>query len=272
MSGKLGKFPLDDMYCGDALTLMQDIPKRSLDLIVTDPPFAIEFTASRNNYNRTDSRVLRGYREISGENYGEFSRDWIGEAARILKDTGSMYVFSGWNRLKEILIGLEDAHLTTINHLIWKYQFGVFTKRKYVTSHYHILFAVKDPKRYVFNKIEHYPEDVWVINREYWTGKVKTPTKLPLELVKRILLFSSKRGDLVLDPFAGSGTVAVASKELGRHFLGFEIVPEYYEFARERVQSAAPKEADEIGVHTLPESAQKQAKAKRDRINAEGGN
>ena len=77
---------------------------------------------------------------------------------------------------------LTEAGFTTINHLIWKYQFGVFTKKKYVTSHYHILFVVKNPARYTFNKIDHYPEDVWVINREYWKGKKKTPTKLPLKL------------------------------------------------------------------------------------------
>jgi site-specific DNA-methyltransferase (adenine-specific) len=95
--------------------------------------------------------------------------------------------------------------------------------------------VAKNDKSYKFNKIEHYPEDVWIINREYWTGKIKTPTKLPIELVKKILLFSSDEGDLVLDPFLGSGTVAVVAKMLGRHFLGFEIVPEYYEFAKKRL-------------------------------------
>ena len=64
---------------------------------------------------------------------------------------------------------------------------------------------------------------------------MKTPTKLPVELVKKILLFSSDEGDIVFDPFLGSGTVAVVSKMLGRHYLGFEIVPEYYEFAKERI-------------------------------------
>ena len=83
--------------------------------------------------------------------------------------------------------------------------------------------------------MENYPEDVWIINREYWTGKIKTPTKLPIQLVKKILLFSSDEGDIVFDPFLGSGTVAVVAKMLGRYFLGFEIVPEYCEFAKERV-------------------------------------
>ena len=86
---------------------------------------------------------------------------------------------------------------------------------------------MKNPKKYTFNKIDHYPEDVWVINREYWKGKKKTPTKLPQETGKKDLSVFQQRGDLVFDPFLGSGTVAVVAQQEGRHFLGFEIVPEH---------------------------------------------
>jgi site-specific DNA-methyltransferase (adenine-specific) len=232
MKRRLGPFREDTLYEGDTLTLLPQVPDGSVDLIVTDPPFAIDFKAQRLNYNRIGSNVLEGYREIPEEEYGEFTRQWIAEAARVLSPTGSMYIFSGWNRLRDILAGIDEAGLTTINHLIWKYQFGVFTKKKYVTSHYHILFVVRDPKRYTFNKIDHYPEDVWVINREYWKGRKKTPTKLPSELVQKIISYSSNPGDLVLDPFLGSGTVAVVAQQEGRHFLGFEVVPEYCAFAQ----------------------------------------
>jgi len=71
-----------------------------------------------------------------------------------------MFVFSGWTNLKDILNALDEVGFITINHIIWKYQFGVLTKRKFVTSHYHILFVAKDEEKYKFNKIEHYPEDV----------------------------------------------------------------------------------------------------------------
>jgi site-specific DNA-methyltransferase (adenine-specific) len=236
LNGSGGGFRTDEIYPGDALELLREVPGGSVDLVVTDPPFAIDFRPQRNNYNRTGSRVVEGYREIAAGDYLAFSKEWMGEAFRVMRPTGSLYVFSGWNRLRDVLQALDETGLTTVNHLIWKYQFGVFTKKRYVTSHYHILFAVKDPKRYFFSKAEHYPEDVWVINREYWTGKRKTPTKLPLALVKKILSFSSREGDLVLDPFLGSGTVAVAAKEMRRHYLGFEIVPQYYEFARDRLE------------------------------------
>jgi len=77
---------------------------------------------------------------------------------------------------------------------------------------------------------------VWIINREYWNGDIKTPTKLPFELIKKILEYSSEPGDIVLDPFLGSGQVAVVSKMLGRQYIGFEIVKEYYEFAKKRLE------------------------------------
>jgi len=232
MRRRSGAPDVDTVYEGDALKLLPKVPSGTVDLIITDPPFAIDFKAQRLNYNRKGSNVIEGYQEIPEEEYGSFTRNWMAEAARVLAPSGCMYVFSGWNRLRDILEGLDAAGLTTINHLIWKYQFGVFTKKKYVTSHYHILFVVKDPKQYTFNKIDHYPEDVWVINREYWKGKMKTPTKLPPEIVRKILLYSSNYGDLVLDPFLGSGTVAIVAQQEGRHFLGFEVVPEYCAFAR----------------------------------------
>jgi len=237
MRRSVGIFDYDTIYLGDALELMPAIPDGVVDLIVTDPPFAIDFKAQRENYNRTGSNVMEGYREIPVSHYNEFTRRWMTEAARVLSPDGSMYVFSGWNHLRDILEGLDEAGFTTINHLIWKYQFGVFTKKKYVTSHYHILFVVKNPASYTFNKIDHYPEDVWVINREYWKGKKKTPTKLPPEIIKKILMYSSNPGDLILDPFLGSGTVAIEAKTEDRHFLGFEIVPDYFTFAHERISS-----------------------------------
>ncbi len=238
---------------GDCINLMQEMPDECVDLIITDPPFAIDFKAKKHNYNRKQSKVLTGYKEIKGSDYQFFTSDWLSQATRVLKNSGSMYIFSGWNHLKELLIAIDECNLTTVNHLIWKYQFGVTTKRKYVTSHYHCLFVCKDDrKRYFqpycrFSKHErtsnggsaHYKdkEDVWEIKREYWHGDRKTPTKLPAEIIKKILDYSSKEEDLVFDPFLGSGQVAVVSKMNNRNYMGFEIVRGYYEFALERLNS-----------------------------------
>ena len=240
----------------DCVTGMaQHVADASVDLVITDPPFGIDFQAKRGNYNRKGNRVLDGYSEVRGADYLEFTRTWLAQVRRVLKPEGSLYIFSGWNYLKDLLLALDELEFTLVNHLVWKYQFGLVTSRKYVTSHYHILFAcVDDKKRRFFpyarfdkdERLEsggsaHYKdkEDVWYIPREYWTGDVKTPTKLPAEIIRKILAYSSRPGDLVLDPFLGSGQVAVVSQLEGRRYLGFEIVPEYFDFARQRLEGGS---------------------------------
>ncbi len=146
-----------------------------------------------------------------------------------------MYIVSGWTNLKDILNAIDEVKFHLLNHIIWKYQFGVYTKKKFVTSHYHILYCIKNPKKYTFNKIEKYPEDVWVINRDYQPNKIKTPTRLPEKLVEKMILYSSNEGDIILDPFAGSGTVGICAKRLNRNFICFEIVNEYVEIAKHRL-------------------------------------
>ena len=250
---KLASLPIDTIYNEDCIAGMKRLPSNIVDLVITDPPFGINFKAKRVNYNRKPENVLEGYNEIRAEDYLAFSKAWITEVKRLLKPSGSAFIFSGWNNLKDILIAIDDAGLETINHIIWKYQFGVATKRKFVSSHYHCLFVAKRDKDRLFyvdsrftasdrtsdDKSARYRdlEDVWTINREYWTGDVKTPTKLPYELVKKILDYASAKDHLVLDPFLGSGQVAVVAQLCSRHYLGFEIVPEYFEFAKKRLET-----------------------------------
>lgn len=230
---------LNTIYYEDCIA---NIPKRidddSIDLIIADPPFGIRFDGKGSQYNRKSEFVVSGYGEIKQANYHEFSKAWIKAIYPILKETGSAYIFSGWTNLKDILIAIDDAGFTTQNHLIWKYQFGVFTKRKYVTSHYHILFLVKNPKKYYFNKIDHYPEDVWEIKREYLPGEKKNSTKLPDKLVEKLLLYSSQENDIVLDPFMGNGTTAVACIKHKRNYLGFEINPNAKEIIDDNISKA----------------------------------
>ena len=241
----------NNIYNCDCIQGMNLIPKNKINLVITDPPFAINFRAKKANYNRKQSRVLEGYNEISAENYYDFTLEWMSQVHRILKESGSMYLFSGWNNLKEILMAIDDVGFHLVNHIIWKYQFGVVTKNKYVTSHYHCLYVCKNEKKRKFFPFKrfsknaksedghslHYKdkEDVWEIKREYWTGDTKTPTKLPAEIIEKILFYSSKKNDVVLDPFLGSGQVAVVSKMHGRQFCGFEVVKDYYKFAKKRL-------------------------------------
>jgi len=106
----------------DCIEGMKLIPKNHVDLIITDPPFAIDFKAARANYNRKKSNVLEGYNEIKQKDYFEFSSKWLKEAHKILKDSGSMFVFSGWTNLRDILNALHDAKFEIINEVIWPYR------------------------------------------------------------------------------------------------------------------------------------------------------
>lgn len=231
---------------------MARLPANSIDEIITDPPFAIDFKASKANYNRTEALVLEGYQDIKPEDYEDFTYDWMAQAYKVLKPTGTMFVISGYNHLQTIREALKAQGFHLLNEIIWKYQFGVRTKRKFVTSHYNISLVCKHKSKYKFypnaifkdhektdnGRSKRYAdmEDVWIIDREYWTGEEKTPTKLPLKLVAKMLAYSTKSNNIVLDPFMGSGQVAVAAKLMGRRYIGYEIVKKYCEFARKRLR------------------------------------
>ncbi len=237
-------FPLK--YNCDAVVGMQKyIPDQAIDLIITDPPFGIDTKDGHGTYNRDPSKVIPGYVEVPKGEYFGFTVRWMKEAFRVLKDTGAMYVVSGWSNLRDVLNALQIAKLTTINHIIWKYQFGVVTKKKFVTSHYHILYVCRnDSKEYHFNRNCRFDddekddkgrslryadmEDVWVINREYRPGEKKNRNQLPTALLRKMLLYSSRPGAIVLDPFAGSFSTCTVAQELGRDAIGIEINPNMF--------------------------------------------
>jgi len=234
------------IYNEDCLIGLVKIPDETIDLIVTDPPFGIDFQKTQSMYNRKTDNVVasNSYHDVPVNDYYDFTSKWMSQAYRILKQDGSMYVFSGWNNLKDVLTCLDVTGFKTVNHIIWKYQFGVYTKNKFVTSHYHLLYVCKNIKKRKFYNTndavspkDKYRdlEDVWVIKREYWRNELKTPTKLPSEIINKILKYSSKENDVVCDPFIGSGQVAFVAKSLKRNYIGFEISKDYFDFAIKRL-------------------------------------
>ena len=176
-----------------------------MDLIITDPPFAIDFRAQRLNYNRKGANVLEGYREIPEAEYGTFTRLWMAEAARVLAPTGSMYVFSGWNRLRDILEGLDAAGLTTVNHLIWKYQFGVFTKKKVRDQPLPHSLRGKRPEEVHLQQARLLPRGCLDHPAGVLEGQDEDPDKTPTGDCPEDSCSFSNPGDLVLDPFLGFG-------------------------------------------------------------------
>ena len=202
-------------------------------------------------YNRKKTNVVNGYQEPIGS-YAEFSQKWIQECFRVLKKDGSGWICSGWSNLGDVLSAVNQAGFKLVNHVIWKYQFGVYTKKKFITSHYHLLFVAKNPKNWDFNKDVRFKdirvgngnpnyrdrEDVWTIDRPYQTGKEKNANTQPIELVKKALEYTSKKGDLILDPFMGGATTSLACILLGRDYVGFEINKNLKQLQERRIKNA----------------------------------
>ena len=225
------------------------LPDNSIDLIICDPPYGIDGDKLDRHYNRDESKVLSGYIEAP-KDYFKFSCDWILEAERVLSKRGSMYIVSGYSHLKDILCALDKTKLNLVNHLIWKFNFGVFTKNKYVSSHYHILFLTKS-KQYTFNTNCRFSsdektdrgrslsymdrEDVFIINRENHPNEIKNKNQLPHALLSKLIAYSSNVGDTVCDFFLGSFGTAQVANEMGRHACGFELNEEAYKFGIEKM-------------------------------------
>ncbi|WP_373839830.1 site-specific DNA-methyltransferase [Methanospirillum sp.] len=226
-------------YNGDCILGASLIPDNSVDLIITDPPYGIEGDRLHRHYNRDESFVTDGYVEIPSEQYESFTMDWVRQAERIIRPGGSVYIVSGYTHLRHILNALHKTSLEEINHIIWRYNFGVFTSKKYVSSHYHILFYSKPGGNRTFNTECRFSlsekdenggslnyqdrEDVWIINREYKPGKVKNKNELPTALLSKIIQYSSNEGDLVCDLFLGGFSTAKTAIGLLRRATGFEI-------------------------------------------------
>jgi site-specific DNA-methyltransferase (adenine-specific) len=214
------------------------IKDNSIDLIITDPPYGIKGDKLHQHYNRNHDLVIKGYIEVPINEYSEFSKNWIEQAERILKPGGSIYIVSGYTNLNDILNALKMSSLTEINHIIWKYNFGVYTKNKYISSHYHILFYEKPGRKRTFNQYSRFGpnekdenngslnyqdrEDVWMIKKEYKPGRPKNINELPSALLKKMILYSSFEGDIVCDMFLGGFSTAIVAKGLKRLACGFE--------------------------------------------------
>jgi len=236
-----------------ALEFLDD---ESVDLILTDPPYGIDGHLLHHHYSRNESFVVDGYIEVPANEYAAFSRSWIRQAERVLKPGGSIYIVSGYTNLYDVLGALRATSLREVNHIIWKYNFGVYTSQKYVPSHYHILFYEKPGAKRTFNLQSRYRtddeheeggssnyrdrEDVWLIKREYKPGKEKNKNELPKALLQKIIQYSSNEGDLVCDFFMGGCSTAAMAIGMNRRFVGFEASRATFESRVPTVQKITP--------------------------------
>jgi site-specific DNA-methyltransferase (adenine-specific) len=235
---------------------LRHLSDASVDLIVTDPPYGIEGDRLHRHYNRDERFVVDGYIEVDASEYAAFTDAWIAQACRVLRPGGQIYVVSGYTNLYDVLGALRSHGLREVNHIIWKYNFGVYTSAKFVSSHYHILYYAKPGGKRTFNLQARFAlddavpeggsrnyrdrEDVWIINREYKPGRKKNKNELPLELLQKIIAYSSKPGDVVCDFFMGGGSTGVAAIGMNRRFTGFERSKPIFAAAKPRIAAVVP--------------------------------
>jgi site-specific DNA-methyltransferase (adenine-specific) len=221
--------------------MREHVADNFVDLIFTDPPYGIKGDELDVHYHRDESNVVSGYIDVPLEQYAQFSNDWIRECERVLRPGGSMYIVSGYTNLHHILNALHSTSLTEINHIIAQYSFGVSTKNKFVSSHYHVLFWQKPGKgkqKRTFNSNWKYTDQkdsyhdrlsVQSMPRDYKPGQIKNKNQLSENFIEKFIMYSSNRGDTVLDCFGGGLTTARSALRYGRNFIGFELNKNAYD-------------------------------------------
>ena len=238
---------INKVYLGDCISIMQHLPEKSVDLVFADPPFNIGL--KYDNYNDN----------LSYQDYYEWSERWIKETHRILKNSGSIYIAIGDEFVAELNIILKKTGFYFRNWIIWYYTFGQSQRKKFNRAHTPILYFTKDKENFKFNADEirvpsarqlkykdrranpkgKVPDDVWEISRLCGTFKERIgdhPCQMPENLLERIIKASSNEGDLVLDPFGGTGTTAAVSKKLNRNYVTMDTSKIYYEVITKRLK------------------------------------
>jgi len=240
------------IYLGDCIKIMKTLPDKSIDLVFADPPFNIGIKYDVHNDNMP-------YNE-----YYEWSKKWIKETHRLLKSNGTIYIAIGDEFAAEINVILKKTGFYFRNWIIWYYTFGQNQRKKFNRAHTHLLYFTKNKDEFTFNDkdiripsarqliykdkranpIGKIPDDVWQFSRVCGTFKERIgnhPCQMPEDLLELIIKTSSKEGDLILDPFGGTGTTATVAKKLKRNFLTMEISEEYYNVILKRLENIEPK-------------------------------
>ena len=249
MTSELG---LNRVLNEDALAGLARIPDGSINLVVSDPPYGL----GKDYGNDSD--------KLDPEAYLEWSQQWIDAVVPKLKSTGSLYVFLTWRYAPEIF-GYLKKKLLMVNEIIWDRRVPSMggSTRRFSSVHDNIGFFART-KDYYFNldairipydeetkkarsrsifvgskwlEAGYNPKDVWSVSRLHriHSEREDHPTQKPLEIIERMIKASSRPGEVVLDPFMGSGTTAVAAHRLKRRFIGFETNPDYCETIRRRL-------------------------------------
>ncbi|MCK9549681.1 site-specific DNA-methyltransferase [Aquamicrobium sp.] len=261
---------LDTILKGDCVAAMNRLPDASVDVIFADPPYNLQLNGDlhRPDQSKVDAVDDAWDQFESFEAYDAFTRAWLLAARRVLKPNGTIWVIGSYHNIFRVGAKMQDLGFWILNDIVWRKTNPMpnFRGRRFQNAHETMIWASRDDKAkgYTFNyeAMKAANEDVQM--RSDWLFPICTgnerlkddkgdklhPTQKPEALLARVMLASTKPGDVVLDPFFGSGTTGAVAKRLGRHFVGIEREQEYIDAAMQRIEAVKPLGAMELTVLT----------------------
>jgi modification methylase len=261
---------LDTVLQGNCIAEMARLPDKCVDMIFADPPYNLQLGGDlfRPEGSRVDAVDDDWDKFESLSAYDEFTREWLEQARRILKDDGTIWVIGSYHNIYRVGALLQDAEFWILNDIVWRKTNPMpnFRGTRFTNAHETLLWCAKDEKaRYTFNyrAMKALNDDLqmrsdWLLPICAGGERVKGedglkahPTQKPEALLYRILLACTKPGDVVLDPFFGTGTTGAVARRLGRRWIGIEREPSYVKVAKERIASTLP--LDESAMKTVPD-------------------
>ena len=255
----MAALPLNSIVQGDCIDVMNDLPEQSVDLVFADPPYNLQLGG---DLSRPDNSAVAGVtndwdRFDTMDAYDLFTHDWMKAARRLLKPNGAIWVMGSYHNIFRVGGILQDQGFWIQNDIIWRKTNPMpnFRGTRFTNAHETLIWATKDEKaRPTFNYDAMKMLNDGVQMRSDWTlpictgherlkgedGNKAHPTQKPESLLHRVLLSSTNPGDIVLDPFFGTGTTGAVAKKLGRKWIGIEREDDYIAHATKRIDRIVP--------------------------------
>jgi modification methylase len=262
-----GALPLDRILMDDCIEAMRGLPDKSVDMVFADPPYNLQLGGDlfRPEGGRVDAVDNDWDKFDTFAAYDEFTRAWLAEARRILKDDGTIWVIGSYHNIFRVGAAIQDQGYWILNDIVWRKSNPMpnFKGTRFTNAHETLIWAAKsEDARYTFNYRAMKTLNDELQMRSDWLfpicggqerlkrgGTKAHPTQKPEALLYRVLLACTNPGDVVVDPFFGTGTTGAVAKRLGRRWIGIEREPGYCDVARERIAAALP--LDESALKTM---------------------
>ena len=261
---------LNTILKGDCVAALDRLPEKSVDVVFADPPYNLQLDGDlhRPDQSKVDAVDDHWDQFESFSAYDAFTRAWLLAARRVLKPSGTIWVIGSYHNIFRVGSIMQDLGFWILNDVVWRKTNPMpnFRGRRFQNAHETLIWASRDQKAkgYTFNYESMKAANDDVQMRSDWlfpicTGKERLkdengdkvhPTQKPEALLARVMLSSTKPGDVVLDPFFGSGTTGAVAKRLGRHFVGIEREQSYIDAAQERIAQIEPLSGETLRLMT----------------------